>query len=93
MKSLFFAMFTDNSFVKENSLSKDKMNYYINYGIVPVFRGKMLLIRVNWLLHSVLFDSSFCHIFRDNQLDVDIRIWDCVKCQANKMPVILHQIS
>ena len=37
MKSLFFAMFTDNSIVKEYSLSKDKMNYYINYGIVPVF--------------------------------------------------------
>ena len=29
------------------------------------------------------FDESFFLIFQDNQLDVHIRIWDSVKCQAN----------
>ena len=44
MKSLFLAMFTDNDIVKEYSMSKDKVNYYINYGIAPVFRDEMLSI-------------------------------------------------
>ena len=33
MKSLFLAMFLDNAIVKEHSLTKDKVSYYINYEI------------------------------------------------------------
>ena len=61
-------MFMD--IVKEYSMRKDKVNFYINYGIAPVFRDEMLLACVKWTLHYVLFDWSFCHIFRDNQLDL-----------------------
>ena len=61
MKSLFLAMFTDNDIVKEYSMSKDKVNYYINYGIAPVFRDEMLSTYVKWPFHSVLFDGSFSH--------------------------------
>ena len=42
MKSLFLAMFLDNAIVEEYSMSKDKISYYINYGISPVFRDEML---------------------------------------------------
>ena len=55
--------------VKEYSMRKDKVNFYINYGIAPVFRDEILLACVKWTLHYVLFDGSFCHMFRDNQLD------------------------
>ena len=78
-------MFSDNATVIEYSMSKDKVSYYINYGIAPIFRDEMLLTCVKWPFDSVLFDGSFYHIFRDDQLDVYIiiRIWDCVKCQAS----------
>ena len=43
MRSLFLSMFTDNAFVKEYSMSKDKVSYYVNYEIASVFRNEMLL--------------------------------------------------
>ena len=76
----FWPCFRDNVIVKEYSMSKDKVSYYINYGIAPVFREDMFLTCVKWPFHSVLFSGSFCHIFRDNGLDLYIRILDCVKC-------------
>ena len=36
-------MFTDNAFVKEYSMSKDKVSYYVNYEIASAFRNEMLL--------------------------------------------------
>ena len=76
-------MFLDNAIVKEYSMSKDKVSYYINYGIAPIFRDKVLLTCEKSSFHSVLFDESFCHMFQDKQLDVHIRIWDNMKCQLN----------
>ena len=46
MKSLFLAMFSDNAIVKEHSMTKDKVSYYINYEIASVFIDEMLLTRV-----------------------------------------------
>ena len=43
MRSLFLSMFTDNAFVKEYSMSKDKVSYYVNYEIASAFRNEMLL--------------------------------------------------
>ena len=43
MKSLFLAMFSDNVIVKEHSMSKDKVSYYVNYRIASVFRDEMFL--------------------------------------------------
>ena len=41
MKPLFLAIFSDNAIVKEHSMTKDKVSYYINYEIV--LRDEMLL--------------------------------------------------
>ena len=43
MKSLFLAMFSDNAIVKEHSMTKDKVSYYVDYEIASVFRDEMLL--------------------------------------------------
>ena len=43
MKSLFLAMFSDNAIVKEHSMTKDKVSYYVNYEIASVFRDEMFL--------------------------------------------------
>ena len=43
MKSLFLAMFSENAIVKEHSMTKGKMSYYVNYEIVSIFRDEMLL--------------------------------------------------
>ena len=48
MKSLFLAMFSDNVIVKEHSMTKDKVSYYINYEIASVFIEEMLLTCVKW---------------------------------------------
>ena len=64
MKLLFLAMFSDNAIVKECIMSKDKVSYYIKYGIAPVFRDEMLLTCVKWPLHSVLFDGSYFTSFK-----------------------------
>ena len=43
MKSLFLATFSDNAIVKEHSMTKDKVSYYVDYDIASVFRDVMLL--------------------------------------------------
>ena len=48
MKSLFLAMFSDNAIVKEHSMTKDKVSYYINYEIASAFIDEMLLTCVKW---------------------------------------------
>ena len=39
-------MLWDNAIVKEHSMSKEKVSYYVKNGIVPVFRDEMLLTYV-----------------------------------------------
>ena len=36
MKPLFLAIFSDNAIVKEHSMTKDKVSYYINYEIASL---------------------------------------------------------
>ena len=48
MKSLFLATFSDNAIVKEHSMTKDKVGYYVNDEIASVFRDEMLLTCVKW---------------------------------------------
>ena len=43
MKSLFLGMFSDNATVKEHTMTKGKVSYYINYETASVFRDEMLL--------------------------------------------------
>ena len=59
MKSLFLAVFSDNAIVKEHSMSKDKVSYYINYGIAPVFRDEMLLTCVKWKHTNPYYSRKF----------------------------------
>ena len=46
MKSLFLVMFSENAIVKEHSMTKGKMSYYVNHEIVSIFRDEILLTRV-----------------------------------------------
>ena len=48
MKSSFWATFLDNAIVKEHRKRKEKVSYYANNGITPVFRDEMLLTYVKW---------------------------------------------
>ena len=41
-------MLSGNAIVKERSMSKEEVSYYVNNGIAPVFWDQMLLTCVEW---------------------------------------------
>ena len=69
-------MFNDSRIAMAFTLGKTKCGCYINYSIAP-FYNKLLIKSVKSPLYFVCsFDESLNRIFQDEQMDIQIRLWD-----------------
>ena len=82
MKPLFGAMFPDSEVTKQYTMSKDKVSYFVLYGIAPVFKEELIRTVNKSPFYSIAFDESLSHMLPDNQMDIHVRFWDSEKSQG-----------
>ena len=68
-------MFCDSEIAAKFSLSKTKCGYYINYGLAPYFKDKLVKEVKNSPYFTVQFDESLNKIFQKEQMDAQVRYW------------------
>ena len=75
LNDLFQSMFYDSDIAKGFKLSKMKCSYYVNYGLAPFYKKK-LIAEVNaspfFTLH---FDESMNKVLQTEQMDGCVRFW------------------
>ena len=82
MKPLFGAMFPDSEVTKQYTMSKDKVSYFVLYGIAPVFKEELIPTVNKPPFYSIAFDESLSDMLPDNQMDIHVRFWDSEKSQG-----------
>ena len=82
LKPLFGAMFPDNEVAKQSTISKDKVSYFVLYGIAPVLREDLITTVNKPPFYSIGFDESLNHMLQYNQMDIHVWFWYFEKSQA-----------
>ena len=82
MKPLFGAMFPGNEVAKQYTMGKEKVSYFVLYGIASVLKEGLITTVNKSPFYSIGFDKSLNHISQDNQMDIHVRFWDSEKSQA-----------
>ena len=73
MKPLFGKMFSDSEVAKQYMMSKDKVSYFVLYGIPLVFKEELITTVNKSPFYSIGFYESLNHILQDNQMDIHVR--------------------
>ena len=82
VKPFFGAMFPDSEVAKQYTMSKDKVSYFVRYGIALVFKEELITTLNKSPFYSIGFYESLNHILQDNQMDIHVRFQDSEKSQA-----------
>ena len=82
MKPLFGAIFPESEVGKQYTMNKDKVSYFVLYGIALVFKEELITTVNKSPFYSIGFNESLNHMLQDNQMDIHIRFWDSEKSQA-----------
>ena len=78
----FGAMFPGNEVAKQYTMGKEKVSYFVLYGIASVLKEGLITTVNKSPFYSIGFDKSLNHISQDNQMDIHVRFWDSEKSQA-----------
>ena len=57
-------------------MSKDKVRYYIVYGLAPFFKSLLIEALNKSPYLTVMFDESLNDNIQTNQMDIQVRYWD-----------------
>lgn len=82
MNDTFKAMFPDSIIAKNYRMSASKLQYFVNFGLAPYFKGELIqgVNKSNFV--SVGFDESLNSITQSCQMDLTVRYWDVNKVQV-----------
>ena len=76
LNATFEAMFPDSQIAKDFSMSKTKMAYLTNFGLVPYYRKNLLDAAKLSPVYSLSFDESLNSIYQEEQMDFYVRFWN-----------------
>ena len=82
MKPLFGAIFPDSEGAKQYTMIKDKVSYFVLYGIALVFKEELITTVYKSPFYFIGFNESLNHMLQDKQMDIHVRFWDSEKSQA-----------
>ncbi len=82
ISDLFGEMFNDSIIAQQFSMSKTKCGYYINFGLAPYYREKLVSDIKNSPFYTILFDETLNHMVQEEQMDVHIRYWSEESCMV-----------
>ena len=80
----FGALFSDSEVIKQYTMSKGKVSYFVLYGIAPVFKEELITTVNKSPFYSIGFNESLNHMLQDKQMDIHFPFWDLEKSQAEK---------
>ena len=66
-------------------MSKDKVRYYIVYGLAPFFKSLLIEALNKSPYLTVMFDESLNDNIQTNQMDIQVRYWDVSKAITQYM--------
>ena len=65
----FGALFSDSEVVKQYTMSKGKVSYFVLYGIAPVFKEELITTVNKSPFYLIGFEDSLNHMLQDNQVN------------------------
>lgn len=75
IKELFCCMFPDSEIAKRVSMSKTKCAYFINFGLAPYYKQRLVNSVKESPFYALLFDESLNRVIQTEQMDVVVRYW------------------
>jgi hypothetical protein len=73
---LFRQMFPDFSIVQQFSMGRDKVSYYVAFGLSPFFQIEFLAQLASCKQFVICFDESLKKVIQKEQVDFFLRFWD-----------------
>lgn len=76
ISDLFKSMFHDSTIASQFSMSYDKVAYFLNFGIYPVFHHDLVSNLSSASVFSISFDESMNDVLQQQQMDIFVKFWD-----------------
>ena len=81
LSDMFTTMFYDSDVAKGFTLGKTKCNYFITYGLAPIYKKNLIAAIKKSPYFTLHFDESMNKILQTEQMDACIRFW----CEKSNM--------
>jgi hypothetical protein len=82
---LFRQMFPDFSIVQQFSMERDKVSYYVAFGLSPFFKTGLLAQLASYEQFVICFDESLNQVIQKEQVDFFLRFWDTLSQEVSTL--------
>ena len=89
ISNLFKAMFVDSKIANGFSMAKDKLSYFISFGLFPYYSSQLSQSVQKSKRFVLLFDESFNEFLNREQMDISIKFF----CEERQMAVTRYWSS